>query len=61
MGLIICKMMRGFQIWPQNSNRITFDPPFGQKLKSRDLWKNPKKIPRFDSFFAKKGIKCYPI
>ena len=23
--------MRGFQIWSQNSNRITFDPIFGQK------------------------------
>ena len=22
--------MRGFQIWPNNSNWITFDPPFGQ-------------------------------
>ena len=25
-------MMRGFQIWPQNSNQITFDPPFGQQI-----------------------------
>ena len=24
--------MRKFQIWLQNSNRIIFDPPFGQKL-----------------------------
>ena len=31
MGPIICKMMRGFQIWPHNSNTITFDPFFGQK------------------------------
>ena len=23
--------MREFQIWHQNSNRITFTPPFGQK------------------------------
>ena len=26
MGPIISKITRGFQIWPQNSNRITFDP-----------------------------------
>ena len=26
-GSILRKMMRGFQIWPQNSNRITFPPP----------------------------------
>ena len=24
-------MMRGFQISPQNSNQITFDPLFGEK------------------------------
>ena len=24
-------MMRGFQIWPQNSNWITFDPLLGKK------------------------------
>ena len=27
----ICKMMRGLQIWPQNWNRIRFDPFSGQK------------------------------
>ena len=27
-GLIICEMMTGFQIRPQSSNRITFDPIF---------------------------------
>ena len=32
---IMRKMMRGFQIWPQNSNRITFDPFFGQKKNFR--------------------------
>ena len=31
-GHILRKMIRGFQIWPQNSNRITFDPFLGQKL-----------------------------
>ena len=24
-------MIRGFQIWPSNSNRITFDPTSGRK------------------------------
>ena len=28
---MMCKMMRRFQIWPQNSNRITYDPFFGKK------------------------------
>ena len=55
LGPIICKMMRGFQIWPQNSNPITFDPLFGQKtVESRDFWKNPQKISRFE-FFGQKG------
>ena len=31
MGPKICEMMRGFQIWPQNSNPIIFDPFLGQK------------------------------
>ena len=25
MGALFCKMTRGFRIWPDNSNRITFD------------------------------------
>ena len=40
-GPITCKMMRGFRIWPQNSNRITFDHLLGQKtVESRDFLKN---------------------
>ena len=31
-GLIMCKMMRGFQIWPQNSNQITCDPFLAKTL-----------------------------
>ena len=31
LGVYLCKMMRGFQIWPHYSNRITFDPNFGDK------------------------------
>ena len=41
-GPIIYKMMRGFQIWPLNSNRIAFDPFFGKKtVEDRDIFKNP--------------------
>ena len=55
-------MMRGFQIWHQNSNRITFDPLLGQKtVESRDFLGIFEKIPRFDGFLAQKGVKCYPI
>ena len=36
-GLMIFKMMWGFQIWPQNSNRITFYPLFGQKTVENGL------------------------
>ena len=37
----ISKMMRGFQIWPHNSNMITFDPLFGQKtVENRDIFKS---------------------
>ena len=25
----MCKTMKGFRIWAQNSNQITFDPLFG--------------------------------
>ena len=39
MGPIICSMTRGFQIWSQNSNRIIFDPIFGQKtVKNPPYW-----------------------
>ena len=51
-------MMRGFQIWPQNSNRITFDPFFGQK--NVENWQSRYLIePIFDSFFGEKGVKCF--
>ena len=33
--------MRGFQIWPQNLNRITFDPLFGQKTVEKCLLPHP--------------------
>ena len=48
-GPTICKMMRGFEIWPQNSNRIIIDPLFGQKtVENRDF----SKYPYFRQFFA---------
>ena len=30
-GSVMCKMTRRFQIWPQISDQITFEPLFGQK------------------------------
>ena len=43
-GLESCGMMRGFQIWSQNLNRITFDPLSGIKRTKSS------KIPRFACF-----------
>ena len=49
----MCKMMRGFQIWPQSSNRITFNSLFGEKtVENLPNWV----FCQFSSlFFAKKG------
>ena len=33
-----CYMMRGFEVWPQNSNRITFDPLLANK--AVENWQN---------------------
>ena len=34
-----CEMVRGFQIWPQNSNLITFEPFFWPKtVENRLNW-----------------------
>ena len=59
MGPIICKMIRVFQIWPRNSNRITFDPLFLQKktVKSRDFFFSKITIKSLDLtvFLAKRG------
>ena len=51
-------MMRGFQIRPQNSNRITFDPFLG--INCTKLAKYPIK-PISAVFFCKKGVKCCSI
>ena len=57
MEPMICKMMRAFQIWPQNSNRIIFDPLFCQNtVKSRDFLDIFWFSSNFDSFLAKRGL-----
>ena len=45
-------LMRGSQIWSQNSNRITFDPLFDPK-KTQNLAKYPCSI--FSTVFCPKG------
>ena len=44
--------MREFEVRPQNSNQITFDPPFGQII----CWAK-----RGAKCWAKRGVKCYWI
>ena len=57
-GPITYKMMRRFQIWPQNSNWMRFEPLFGRKtVESRDALGIFENIPIFDSFFLpKRGL-----
>ena len=50
--------MRGFHIWPQNSNKITFDPLFGQKPAENRL---NRIYCQLSTVFGKKGVRCYPI
>ena len=45
-------MMRGLQIWPQNSNRIPFDPPFGKK--NCQNWQDTR-FSQFSTVFGQKG------
>ena len=47
------KMMRGFQIWPQNSNRITFHPHFAQKAVKN--WQNTRFSLFLTVFWSKRG------
>ena len=54
----ICKMMRGFQIWPQISNRIKFGLFLAKKTVGN--WQHTQFSP-FWVFFAKKGVQYYPI
>ena len=53
-----CRMMRGFQIWSQNSNWIPFDPLFGQKTVENRL---NRLFCKFSTFFGPKGVKCHSI
>ena len=39
--------MREFQIWPQNSNRITRDPPFGRKMSKTGIMPDLANVRRF--------------
>ena len=55
-GHFICKIMRGFQIWPHNSNRITFGPLLGQRtVESRDF-ENIRRISLFSTVFGQKEL-----
>ena len=50
--------MRGFQICPQNTNRIRFDPFLAKKLS--EIGKIPDSVD-LNRFLAKKGVKSCPI
>ena len=49
-----CQMMRGLQIWPQNSNRITFDPILAQKTVKNCL---SLVLANCQQVLAKRGMK----
>ena len=50
MGPEICKMMRGFLIWPDNSNRIIVDPVLTKK-KTQKLAEWGRYCAKFGQFF----------
>ena len=49
--------MRGFQIWSQNSDSMTFDPLLEKNGQKQTISGN---LPVFDRFLPK-GVKFYPI
>ena len=51
-------LIRGFQIWFENLNQITFDTVFDPKTVESCQKRN---FPPFWQFFLPKGIKCYHI
>ena len=53
-----CEMMRGFQIWPQNKNRISFDPLFAPKTVENRL---NRVLRQLSTVFGPKMGKCYSI
>ena len=54
LGYGSCKMMRGFQIWSQNLNWITFEPVLGKKCQQWAKY-------LFDSLFGQKGVQLHLI
>ena len=50
----ICKTMRGFQIWPQNSNQLRFEPFFFWP-KTVGNWQNTQFSPFWQLFWPEKG------
>ena len=52
MGPRICKMMKAFRIWPQNSNQITFDYLFSPKSVKTEKFPDLGKISLFRQFFV---------
>ena len=56
-------MKRGFRIWLQNSNQVTFDPIFWPKksVENSDILPKSGNFSILDSSWAKKEVKCYSI
>ena len=53
-------MMRGFQIWSQNLNRITSNPFFENVKPLSQKMSKTCKVP-FLTVISPKSVKCYPI
>ena len=51
------QVVREFQMWPQNSNHIPFDPTFVPK--TVENWQNIR-FSLFSTVFWQKRVKCYP-
>ena len=47
-------MMRGFQLWPQNLNRVIFDPLFGQKRYKKCQMSDFDDFGTFSTVFSQK-------
>ena len=57
-GPVICKMMRRFEIWPQNINQITYDPLLDKNF---DNFAISVFFQFSTGFLPQKGVKCYSI
>ena len=51
-------MMRGFQIWPQNSNRVIFDLLFGQETVENMV---NRVFASFRRIGGQNVVKCYLV